>query len=385
MWKLQRIAETCELATLPYNRFGNRDCRGSTMKLPTTVEEITREWLTEALGHECPGVEVARSRVIDIIPGTSTKIRFALEYNTAGDGAHLPPTLIVKGGFEEHRSTMRMLYYNEVRAYRDWLPWVTINTPRCYYADSNLDSGGQESIVILEDLKSNGRAFCHAQQPQSYRQVSRRLEDMARFHAETWESPELKSGGSLSWVGSRFEDWARVYTDHYLQPDIWQHYANSPRGAAVSLRFLDHRWMTAALEKIAASHLAEPLCVIHGDTHLGNLYVEADGTPGFFDMQVARAPWHLEVAYHIVCALDMADRPRWEQALLVQYLESLKRFGIAAPDFESAWESYRRSIAYGYFIFLINETRFQTEAINTAYTARYSAAMLQLGTYELMC
>ena len=66
---------------------------------------------------------------------------------------------------------------------------------------------------------------------------------------------------------------------------------------------------------------SEPMCLIHGDTHLGNLYIEADGTPGFFDAQVARAPWHLEVSYHIVCALDIADRKALEQALFVHYLE----------------------------------------------------------------
>jgi hypothetical protein len=354
------------------------------MKLPTTVEGVTRAWLTEALGYQTPGVVVTSSNLVDLIPGTSTKIRVALEYNDVGQKARLPPTLIVKGGFEEHSPPMKMLYLNEIRAYRDWVPLVTINAPLCYYAGSDVDSDGHQSIVILEDLKTKGRVFCHAQQPQTYEQVARRLEAMARFHAETWSSPELQPGGRLAWVGSRFEDWARVYTDHYLQADVWQHYTRSPRGAAVSTRFHDNGWMRSALEKVAATHVTEPLCVVHGDTHLGNLYVESDGTPGFFDMQVARAPWHLEVSYHMVCALDVADRPRWEQALLAHYLESLERFGVAAPEFEPAWDSYRRSIAYGYFIFIINETRFQTEAINTAYTARYNGAMLQLGTYELM-
>ena len=57
--------------------------------------------------------------------------------------------------------------------------------------------------------------------------------------------------------------------------------------------------------------------------------------------------------------------------------------GIAAPSFQAAWEAHRREIVYGFFIFLINETRFQTEAINTAYTARFGAAALDHGTVEL--
>jgi hypothetical protein len=41
---------------------------------------------------------------------------------------------------------------------------------------------------------------------------------------------------------------------------------------------------------------------------------------------------------------------------------------------------YSVSLAIGYLIFLINEADFQIEAINTAYTARFSAAMLDNDT-----
>ena len=45
--------------------------------------------------------------------------------------------------------------------------------------------------------------------------------------------------------------------------------------------------------------------------------------------------------------------------------------------------SHRREIAYWLFIFLINETRFQTEAIDTAYTPRFGGAALDHQTFEL--
>ena len=41
-----------------------------------------------------------------------------------------------------------------------------------------------------------------------------------------------------------------------------------------------------------------------------------------------------------------------------------------------SWEADRRETAYGYFIFVINESRFQTEAVNTAEAARFGAAAL---------
>ena len=69
--------------------------------------------------------------------------------------------------------------------------------------------------------------------------------------------------------------------------------------------------------------------------------------------------------------------------LLRHYLRALGAQGIAAPSFEAAWESHRREIVYGLFIFLINEVRFQTEAINTAYAARFGAAALDHDTVAL--
>ena len=49
---------------------------------------------------------------------------------------------------------------------------------------------------------------------------------------------------------------------------------------------------------------------------------------------------------------------------------------MAAPAFDDAWLDYRRSLAWGLFIFLTNEIRFQTESVNTAYAARFSQAAL---------
>ena len=353
----------------------------SDMTLPLTAEAVTAAWLEAALQFRHPGVRLASLQVDDVMLGTSTKIRVRPHY-APGHDAGLPATLIVKGGFEAHSPSMKEMYTNEIRAYRDVLPFVAMNAPLCYYAGS--DPGSHQSIVVMEDLRPKGTTFLHAQRPQHPAQVARRLEAMARYHAQTWNSPAFAPGQRWDFIGGRHEGWSVVYQDRYLAPEMWQHFMNSPRGAAVSTRLHDGEWMRGALRALGRYHQQFPVCLIHGDTHLGNLYEEADGTPGFFDMQVARAPWFTEVTYHLVAALDLNERPLSEEALLLHYLDALRREGIDAPGFAEAWEAYRREIAYGLFIFLINETRFQTEAVNTAYSARFGAAALQHGTIELL-
>ena len=352
------------------------------MRLPLRPEQITAPWLTEALRERNPGVTVERVEILDVLPGTSTKIRVRLGYANPGNGPPLPSTLIIKGGFEDHSAAMQPMYLNEMRFYRDVQPYVDLPSPRCYYAGTDPDS--YQSIVIMEDLVARGVTFCHGQQPQSADQVARRLSVMARYHAQTWNSPEFLPDGRFDWIGGRHEGWSVVYQERYLVPEVWRTYMEAPRGAAVSNVLHDRRWMASALRALGDYHRRWPACLCHGDTHLGNLYVDADGRPGFFDAQVARAPWQFEVTYHLICALDMRDRRAHERHLLRHYLDALRAQGIDAPAEPEAFEAYRREIVYGLFIFLINETRFQTEAVNTANAARFGAAALDHGTRDLI-
>jgi len=349
------------------------------MRLPLTLQEITPEWLTAALRKRDPDVCVDEVDIVEVIRGTSTKIRIRPRYREARIAR--PETMIVKGGFETHSAAMQPMYFNEMRFYRDVQPRIDMLSPVCYYAGTDTES--HQSIILMEDLRRPGVEFCHPLHSQSYAQVARRLEAIARYHAQTWNSPDLAPGGRLDWVGGRHEGWSVEYQERYLAPEVWQHYMELPRAVAVPRVFRDREWMRNALHHLRDYHRQWPQCLHHGDTHLGNLYIEPNGAPGFFDPQVSRGPWQLEVTYHLIAALDIRDRRLWEKDLLRHYLQALAAQGVEAPSFEPAWEAHCREIVYGLFIFLINETRFQTETINTAYTARFGAAALDNASFEL--
>ncbi|MFV0408750.1 MAG: hypothetical protein ACK5LJ_03335 [Paracoccus sp. (in: a-proteobacteria)] len=352
------------------------------MRLPLSVEEITREWIESALAGRYPDIRVKRCDIADVMLGTSTKVRIRLTYDPVGPSYGLPDTMIVKGGFEEHSPSMKFMYAKEARTYREVLPLWGINAPACFFAES--DEHSHQSIILMEDLYNRGVTFCHALEPQGYEQLRRRLRAMAHYHAQMWEHPAFADGGSLAWIEPRMTGDTLIYADRYLQPDVWLSYLNSPRGAAISRRLHDLEWMRAAFGKLAELHRLYPQTLSHGDTHLGNLYEESDGAPGFFDMQVNRAPWFADVTYHLICALDLMDRRDWERPLLQYYLDCLEAEGIPAPGYEEAWDCYRKEIAWGLFVFMINETRFQTEAVNTAYCARFADAALCHDTLSLL-
>ena len=350
------------------------------LPLPVEAEALTAQWFTAALAPAYPGCRVESARVVDVITGTSTKIRVALDHNAAGRALGLPPTLIVKGGFEPHSVHMGFMYASEMRFYRDLLPRLPMNAPRCWFAAS--DPQSHQSIVMMEDLLPRGVRFCRAQQAHNYAEASAFLEAMARWHAAWWDHPALADAGELGWVGKTFDEFGWMYANRYLDPAVWEHWMGEPRGQAVAAVLRDRERMHAALRALALTRASATCTLVHGDTHPGNLYIEADGRPGFLDAQMRRSPWVQDVAYHLTASLDLADRPRWEEALLAHYLECLRRHGVAPPSFEQAWDAYRRELVYGLFIFLINETRFQTEATNTACAARFGAAVVQHRSIE---
>lgn len=350
------------------------------IKIPSLITDFTPAWLTQALRHKYPDTTITDATPVDSIMGTSSKIRLRLSY--AKEGQSLPETVIIKGGFDEHSALMRDMHEVEARFYRDVQARLPMKSPECYFAGIDPENG--HSVVIMEDLVPRQVTWCHGQRPLGFAQVAAFLDAQARYHATFWDSADLQAGGEFDWMFGPFAPWCVEYLNRYTRPEVWAHYMSLPRGAAVPMRLHDCKRIERALSQLADLHKSQPPCIVHGDTHLGNLYLEADGTPGFLDMQVRKSVWAQDVAYHMVAALDIEDRRRWERPLLTRYLEQLRNQGVKTPSFEEAWLLYRCELVYGLFIFLINEVKFQSEAVNTACAARFAAAVIDHDSLDLL-
>jgi hypothetical protein len=233
----------------------------------------------------------------------------------------------------------------------------------------------------MEDLGHRGVKFGDPQEPRSIEEVARSLSQLAGFHAETWDFPKSPDPSSrLSWVETA-PPFSRASLQPVLEPDVWNAYVRMPRGAAVSNRFHDVAWAKQALSAMDVLSAQTPNCVIHGDTHLGNTFMEPDGTPGFYDIVPRRAPPMAEVCYHITLSLDIVDRQAGERDLVQHYLEELKRHGVTdAPHFDEAMRQHAAFLIEGYALVLTNDPFFQPEPPITAYAARFSEAMLDNDT-----
>ncbi|MEZ5709766.1 MAG: phosphotransferase [Blastomonas sp.] len=342
------------------------------MHTPKSLDEVTADWLSEALAPRFPTGRIHHAEAVDIIHGACTKVRLAVR----GDDPGLPPTMLMKAGFEPHSPAMRKMHVNEYHAYHDLMPTVGLNVPDCLCAA--MDDEGN-ALVILEDLCLRDVRFLTLQQPIGFDLARGFLSGLARLHARWWNAPELDT--QFGWVPDTTEESMEHYFNLLLTPEHFREYAGSPRGAAMPRMLLDPQRIRAAHAAMRDAHKRQARVVNHGDMHLGNLYVDADGTPGFLDSQPRLGAWSIDVSYFLIAALDLVDRRRWEGALLLHYLDSLKQHGIDPPSFDEAFAAYRRDVVWGLLIWMLNGSNFQTEANNTAAATRFAMAMIDLDCF----
>ncbi len=331
-----------------------------------------------------PGTEVTASQQDRVIYGTATKIRVCLSYNEAGRNASLPEALWVKLGLGEHRHLMAPCYYDEMRFYRDLQPRLRVNSPACYFAGH--DPEADQSVVILEDLTARGARIWRATDTLTYAQAAAFLDAQAAYHATFWDSPEFEEAGSLDWLVTHGRDQTTMgYAETHLAREAWASCMREPRGVVLPRVLQDRDWMERAFRELIELDQRRPYCFLHSDTHIGNMYTEASGRPGFLDWQVFRkGPWAHDVTYFIVSALDLVDRRQWEKPLLAHYLARLEAHGGRAPAFDDAWLAYRRQIIWGLFFWAVNPLAFQPEAVDTVYSARFGMAAIDVGTREVI-
>jgi thiamine kinase-like enzyme len=125
---------------------------------------------------------------------------------------------------------------------------------------------------------------------------------------------------------------------------------------------------------------AEPRCLLHGDAHVGNLYLDRAGHPCLVDWQLVQGgPWYLDVGYHLGCTLGPDERRNNESDLLAHYLDRLRAEGADAPSWDDARRSIGVGLLYGFFLWAI--TLKVAPPITTAMLERLGSAVADHDAY----
>ncbi len=339
--------------------------------VPDTLETLqSPTWLTAALAPRFPGIQVTAVTPGPVISRVATNARFRIEC-AGGVPAGLSPNLCGKGYFSEVGRAFRQIGEPEAYFYRDVADATGMRVLTSVYAD--VDPATRHGVLITEDVVPHGAVFLDALSDYSPEQAAQSLSQLAKLHSATWESPLYTKE---SWLDSRLES----YLLHRGVDDVRFNF-DGPIGAGVPGEVRDAQRLVDALHVLAADAPAEsPWSLIHGDAHVGNLYLDGSGRPCFVDWQIVqRGPWYLDVGYHLASALSVEDRRASESDLIRHYLDELTAAGVDAPSSDEAWRGVRRGIIYGFFLWGI--TRKVEPPITTMLLTRLGTAAADHDAY----
>jgi len=362
----------------------NNTLSGSVMNFPTQPEEINEEWLSSSLSTGYPGTRVAKISLDHSLGGTANKWFINVTYSANPSG--LPSRFVLKVGLDDepHRAEIRFIYRMEAKFYSSVGPRLPIQIPKTYYAADNGESG----VLIMEDIISNGGQICSIPRPLTFEETAAFLDGFAAMHAAFWNSPELNDDGELGWV------WRQdplpptradgLWGNRQFEVEYWDRHIKLPRAVAIPKVLHNRQMIRDAMNELRGFDDGSTVCLIHGDAHLGNLYQDKNGKPGFLDWQLfRRGHWAHDISYFLCSALDPLDRRRWEKDLVRGYLDALGTHGVSnVPTEEAAWSAIKAHFIYGLFIWMMNTDHFQSEVVNTAASARFAWAMVDHGLLQ---
>lgn len=354
--------------------------------VPANGRSLTNEWLTDVLCGGVPDAEVIAWHSPGGSSGTSERAALRVEYNQAGRAANLPTQLYTKSSdsFQQRMMLGAARFLDgETQFYLTYRPKVDMEAPQGYWG--GVDPASWRSLVIIENItETKGAHFIDANEPLTRTQIEDVLANMAAYHGTWWDNPQLATLKSpidhFRNVGDFIDMERRCRVGMDLARDVIPH----------SLHGLADRLWEGTRASLALLTSQTPT-LLHGDSHVGQTYVTADGRMGLTDWQTTlRGNWAYDVAYFVGSACEPDDRRAWEADLLRHYLTRLAAAGGQEPSFEDAMLAYRRSMFYPYsaWSFTIGRAWYQPkmQSVATCLTVlrRLSTAIDDLASFEAM-
>ncbi|RDH74776.1 hypothetical protein DVS77_29300 [Mycolicibacterium moriokaense] len=304
------------------------------MTIPSSTDELTADWFTEVLGEPVAGVEI-----LDAHSGTTGRARIGLTASSS-----LPETVFVKlePFVPEQRKFLRQIGLGvaEARLYAEVGDQLPVRAPHVWHSDYDASDGG--FVMVLEDLEASGCRFVTPTDPDIGEVAASAMDELAVLHA-TYHGRELGWLRTPSGMRNKPQD-----------PEIAQRRAQFIVSAVEQFaddmppvfRRLGELYAKRSLDIVALFNEGDRT-LIHGDTHSGNMFVDA-GRTGFYDWAVAgRAPGVRDVAYFLCNSLPVASRRADEDALFGRYLAALAQQGVTL-DRGVADEQYRLFSVYSW-------------------------------------
>ncbi|OCK82448.1 hypothetical protein K432DRAFT_221062 [Lepidopterella palustris CBS 459.81] len=308
-----------------------------------TMDQVTDEFLTEALGSSVPGAKVVSSSIVGGHEGMTSRHKWRLVWNEAGTAAGLPTAIFFKATPDNahlremlsllHMAELESNVYNQLSV--DLEPSGLI--PKCYYARAYL---GGRFLIILEDLEARAVPVkVHWMADTTTIPYARQVAiAQAKIHAKYWNSPRFD--GDMVWVRPRQRRFGELWLRKFFTRNRKMFLESADgKGCSNYVRELIEMWDRECV-KVYAYWDAKPPTILHGDSHMGNVLEYADGTAGYYDWQcLFRGYGYRDLSYFLMSALTVDDCKKHEREIFDLYTDTLAQEGVEVER-EEAWLDY---------------------------------------------
>ncbi len=340
------------------------------LPIPPSPQEITPEWLAEALAAPVAAVEVLEAHA-----GTTGRARIGVRY---AEGASGPASVFVKlppfDAAQREMVEVTDMGRKEARFYAELAGELPVRVPRPYHAAYGDSSS--EYIMVLEDLFAIGCSLPTPSDPGALDHARQVVRGQARFHAHLWQSARFES--DLSWIlpplrseiGTTLVEKALEMFGAEMPPVFTE----------LGRLYVDHNEAVSDLWEQGETTL------VHGDCHIGNLFLDG-GQIGFLDWAVMnRGPGMRDFAYYLSNSVETDLRRAEEKNLLELYRQTLAQAGIAPPDSDPLWRRYRLHCPYSWVSATVTAAmgdKWQPIQVGMDSMRRTTQAVQDLGSVEL--
>ncbi len=319
--------------------------RGDLMAVPLTPDEITTEWLDEALPAAVLGGGTVTDFALSNI-GEGTGIFGEIVRATLTvDGGSAPASVVVKMACTEPANLEVAkalgIYERELAMFEHVLDDAPLRSPACHYSH-RADDG--RFVLVLEDLSAEyevGDQVVGA----TLAQAEAVVDAIAELHASWWEHPDL---AQLDWLPAGDAPAYRAAVPGIYEaglPVLEADWADRVSAEAVDIA----RRLAPGFEQILLRNAGGPHTLIHTDTRLDNIFFARDGSNdvAFIDFQLAlRGRGVADLVYLLGNSVPTEiAREHWER-LLRGWLDRIADLGVEGYGFDDAVKHYRQSALY---------------------------------------
>jgi len=304
--------------------------------IPRTIDDITPEWLSDALGRNVTGVSTEPVGVGVGLVGQLHRLQME------GDGE--PSTVIAKlaASTDEGRfvATVLNMYGREVGFYTELSERTTIAHPACYYAAH--DAATQDTVLLLEDVSARGRGGDQVNGC-SVREARPAIRTLARLHACFWDDPSLSESPFLMQLGDDPYPAAVGMAYDVAWPRVQELF-----GDMIDARVRDFGDDYSKLIPALFAKLCDgPLVLSHADWRLDNLFfTDADDVIAVDWQLIDQSVGPRDLSYHVTQSVNIDD-PAGYQLAFDTYVSDLAELGVDV-DRGWAWEMYRYGTMLGF-------------------------------------